>query len=151
MNINGVAHFALIGLCSLAVTTMARETDARTVPGAAALSNIAGEQFRLSIDLGAVRNNTSIEAGVTIPLPVDTFDKYYTPSVSVVMDEIGTCRSIGVRSDNGWYWTQGWKSNTSETPVLSNLALGSTWVPAGGTMIVECWLEGQQLINRVTY
>ncbi len=151
VNMQDVVSFGLVGLCSLLVSTVTSVADARTVPGAAALTNIPGEQGYLDIEGAAVKNVSSFEAGVTISLPVDSFDKNYTPSISVVMDSWGACRSVGVRSDNGWIWTQGWKSNSASSNELTELALGNTWVPANGTMIVECWVEPTQSINRVKY
>lgn len=68
----------------------------------------------------------------------------YGPVIRMYANSTSEFRFTGVREDNGWIWTNGWKdSHETYDRALTVLSTGywDTYVPAGGYMLVETRLQ----------
>lgn len=145
------ALISAIGCVALAGTASGYST---TVPGSLAHAYNASDVSCFSRNYSRVTNTCSSLRWVTLGVPTDNISGNRVVSAQVHANESSSCRAVGVRSDNGWLWTQGWvyPPSLSGSPVQAHaLSLSTvsspTYVPSSGSLVVQCRLNQNHGLN----
>jgi hypothetical protein len=155
-------RYVLGALAAAALSAVVLPADAETtavrLPGSAARAKLPSHVSCFSTDLARITNTCSGNRTFTVAMPVVN-----APGIGLQQNKnMGTavfansgatsassCRSVALRSDSTFMWTQGWKPLGHGWITLAGPVGQEQFVEARGSLIVECDMASLQSVSLV--